>query len=238
MRRTMGRPVPYRQLTLALAGAALLALAAAGTTQIDRMIDLLDRVRDAGPAGWLAFAGVYLVATVCAAPASFLQGAAGFLLGPLWGFAAASAASVACSAVNFLLARTVLRRAVTGWMARDPSFRAVDAAIGDGGAYLVGLLRLSPLSPFNVISYALGLTRVSLPSYLLGTWVGSVPAVLLYSYIGSTVRELGDLLDGRSLSSAGPQAVILGCTAAATVLVARFARRALSEALRGAAEPT
>lgn len=225
-----------RRLLAAGALLALIALAAAGTSQIDRMIAGLEWVRGAGPIGWVVFAAVYVGATVAAVPASFLHGAAGFLLGPIGGFVVASIGSTGSSCISFMLGRTALRSLVAERAARDPLFRAVDASIGEGGAYLVALLRLSPLSPFNLISYGLGVTRVPLRQYVLGTWVGSIPPVALFAYIGSTVGDLADLLGGGAVQGMAPRIVVLVCTLVASLLVARFAQRALNRALEARAE--
>lgn len=234
----MDLPRPIRRLLIALAVLVGLGVVALATSQIDQLIALLEWVRTAGPKGWLAFAVVYLFASLLMAPASFLQGSAGFLLGPIWGFVAASLMSVGSGMISFILARTVLRDVVAARVQRDPSFHAIDGAIGDGGAYLVGLLRLSPLSPFNVMNYALGLTKVTPLQYLAGTWLGSIPAVLLYSYVGSTVSSLTELAEGGAARDFTPQLVILGCTLVATVLVARYAQQALKRALAAAPEPS
>jgi len=210
---------------------ALLVLAAAGTHSLDQMVLMLEWVREAGPVGWFVFGLLYLVCTLLMLPASFLQGSAGFLLGPIAGFGVASAASVCSGLVAFALGRTVLRGPVARRVARDPRFTAIDHAIGDGGTYLVALLRLSPLSPFNVFNYALGLTRVRPRDFALGTWLGSIPAIFLYSWIGSTVGSLADLATGNASGDTTVQVVVLVCTVIASLLVARFAQQALKRAL-------
>ncbi len=198
---------------------------------LDSLIALLNWVQDAGPRGYVAFAGVYLAATLLMAPASFLQGSAGFLFGPVWGWLAASAMSTGCGTVSFLLARTVLRKWVESKVVRDERFEAVDGAIGDGGAYLVALLRVSPVSPYNVVNYMLGLTQVSLGRYVLGTWLGSIIPVALYVYVGSTVGSIADLVDGSATEAHWVQWVGLVTTLIATIGVTRMARTALKNAL-------
>ena len=46
------------------------------------------------------------------------------------------------------------------------------------------MLRLSPLFPFNLLNYGLGLSQVSLKDYVLGT-LGIVPGTMMYVYVGS-----------------------------------------------------
>lgn len=60
-------------------------------------------------------------------------------------------------------------------LAGQRKFRAVDAAIGRDGLKVVFLLRLSPLFPFSLGNYALGLSSVRLLDYVGATLVGILP---------------------------------------------------------------
>jgi uncharacterized membrane protein YdjX (TVP38/TMEM64 family) len=199
---------------------------------LDGLIGVLEWTRTAGPKGYATYALIYFVATLLVAPASFLQGSAGFLFGPLWGWLIASLLSTAFGTVNFLLARTVLRKWVEARVARDERFESINTAIGDGGVYLVALLRVPPVSPYNVVCYVLGLTQVSLSRYVLGTWLGSLVPVTLYCYLGSTVGSLTELMEGGGATDAGwVQGLGLVTTLIATAGVARYANIALKKAL-------
>lgn len=194
---------------------------------------LVDWVKGAGLLGALVYAAAYILAAVLMLPGAVLTAGGGFAYGPVLGTAIVSPVSVVAATVSFLLGRTVAR----GWIARrtatDPRFRAVDAAIGEHGLKIVLLLRLSPLLPFNVLNYALGLTRVRLRDYVLGSAIGMFPGTALYVYIGSLVRDLA-LADGPAReSSARLILTVVGvlATAAASVVIARVARRALADEL-------
>lgn len=49
---------------------------------------------------------------------------------------------------------------------------------------MVFLLRLSPLVPFNLLNYALGLTAVPLLPYIASSWAGMLPGTFAYVYLG------------------------------------------------------
>ncbi len=49
-----------------------------------------------------------------------------------------------------------------------PIFDAIDTAIADNGWKIVLLIRLSPVIPFNVINYVLGITVRFAPTILAG----------------------------------------------------------------------
>jgi uncharacterized membrane protein YdjX (TVP38/TMEM64 family) len=198
--------------------------------EIDTIGELVAWMRDAGAPGVLVYALVYAAAAVCLVPGSILMVAAGVAYGPIWGTLIASPASALAATAAFLVGRTVARRRVAAWAARDPRFAAIDAAVGDRGLTLIVLLRLSPLIPFNVVNYALGLTRVRTRDYALGSLVGMLPVTFLYVYAGSIAGDLaraGEAGAGQPWRTTASIAGF-GVTAAVTIYVTRLAKRALS----------
>jgi uncharacterized membrane protein YdjX (TVP38/TMEM64 family) len=195
------------------------------------------RVEALGAWGPPVFVAGYVVATVLCLPGSLLTLAAGVLFGlvrgALYVFVAATlGATAAC-----VIARHLARGAVERWLGGDPRIRAVDEAVGAGGWRLVALLRLSPAVPFNLLNYALGLTRVPLRDVVLGS-VGMLPGTVLYVYSGTLLRGLADLGGGaaRPRGAGGWALLALGlvATAAVTVLITRGARRALARSTSSA----
>jgi uncharacterized membrane protein YdjX (TVP38/TMEM64 family) len=51
----------------------------------------------------------------------------------------------------------------------NQKFKQIDRAIGEQGAKLIFLLRLSPLIPFNLSNYLYGLTAVKFWPYFLAS---------------------------------------------------------------------
>jgi uncharacterized membrane protein YdjX (TVP38/TMEM64 family) len=197
-------------------------------------VALADRLRGAGAKGVLIFVAVYVVAEVALIPGSLLTMAAGFAYGPTGGILVASPASVLAATAAFLLGRTVLRSWIRKKTAAAPTLRAIDRAIGRNSFKLILLLRLSPLIPFNVLNYALGLSDANLGRYVVASLVGMLPGTFLYVYLGSLATTAAGLADaGRS---GGPQRLILTisglvATVVVVVLVTRAARRALEQEL-------
>jgi uncharacterized membrane protein YdjX (TVP38/TMEM64 family) len=195
---------------------------------------LADGLRRRGAAGVALFLAVSSVAEIAMVPGSWLTLAAGFAYGPFRGLLVALTASVLGSTAAFLLARTVLREWVTPAQERSVKLRALNNAVSRNGFRLILLLRLSPLIPFNVLNYALGLSDVSLGRYVLASTIGMIPATLMYAYLGSLATAATSLAEagahhGRqqvALAIAG-----LAATVGAVVVVARAARRALEAEL-------
>lgn len=205
-----------------------------------RMIDLprlilsfVDWVRQAGLIGVLSFSLVYLGAAVLLVPASILTLGAGFVWGPLLGLVVVLPSALVSATVAFLLGRTVARSWVQERVAGS-RFRAIDEAVEHGGVRLVVLLRLSPLFPFHLLNYSLGLTRLSARDYLVGTAIGMVPGTFLYLYLGSLVTSASQLASGErpaGLLGTAFSAVGFVATVVVTVWVTRTARTALSKTL-------
>ena len=200
-----------------------------------RLVTVVAWIRDQGPAGSALFAAVYVAAAVLLLPGSVLTIGAGFAYGPLWGLVLISPVSVLAATTAFLLGRTIARDWVARRLGQDPRLAAIDAAVGQSGFKIVLLLRLSPVFPFNVLNYTLGLTRVRLRDFVLGSWIGMLPGTVLYVYIGSLVTSASELASGDHQSSGVAGRVLLvvglGATLAVVVLVTRIARKALKHAL-------
>ncbi len=60
---------------------------------------------------------------------------------------------------------------------------------------MVILMRLTPIIPYNVFNYAMGVTSLSLRDFVFGS-VGMIPNTAMNIYIGVNLDGLGDLIDG------------------------------------------
>ena len=201
-------------------------------------VALAERLRGSGAKGVLIFVAVYIIAEVALVPGSLLTMAAGFAYGPIGGLFVASPASVLAATVAFLLGRTVLRGWIRKKTSSSPALRAIDRAIGKNSFRLILLLRLSPLIPFNVLNYALGLSDAHLGRYVVASLVGMLPGTFLYVYLGSLATTAADLADASR--GGGPQRLALtivglAATVAVVAVVTRTARRALEEELSASA---
>ncbi len=231
-----------RRTVLWVLGAAAVVAALVLLPVNQWLLWLVERIQDMGALGATVFVVAYVAATVLLLPGSILTLGAGFAYGPVYGTLLVMLASNLGANAAFLLGRTVMRERVGRRIAGDARFSAVDAAVGAQGFRVVLLLRLSPLLPFNLLNYALGLTRVRQRDYALASLIGMFPGTLLYVYLGSLVTNVTQLTSGQRPDS-GPWGRVLFwgglvATVAVTVLITRMARRALDSALRQAASPS
>jgi uncharacterized membrane protein YdjX (TVP38/TMEM64 family) len=192
-----------------------------------------------GPVGPLVFVLGYAIATVAFVPGSLLTLAGGAIFGvaqgTLWVFLGASLGAIAA----FLVARYVARGTVERRIARYPRFAALDEAIARQGRKIVFLLRLSPVFPFVLLNYALGLTSVRLVDYALAC-VGMLPGTLLYVYYGKVVGDVAALAAGAAPERGAADYALLGLGLVATLVVTTIVTRIATRALRAStalAEP-
>jgi uncharacterized membrane protein YdjX (TVP38/TMEM64 family) len=222
-------------LRLAAFGAVLVALAVLPLVLPlqEPIREFLDWVRGLGPWGLVALALFWIPAAVLLVPGTLITLAGGALFGVPQAVAAISLGSTAGACAAFLVGRGVARPWVERQIAANARFQAIDRAIAAQGFKIVLLLRLSPVFPYNLLNYALALTRVSFRDYALASWLGMLPGTLMYVYIGSTVGELAALFTKRERTAAEIIFFFVGLavTVVATVYVTRLAKRALDRAI-------
>ncbi len=186
-------------------------------------------VQDLGAIGYLIFAIIYIIATVALFPGAILTLAAGLAFG-LWGFPIVVVAATIGASLAFLVGRYLARDAVEKRWGDSDRFKAIDSAVSEEGWKIVGLLRLSPLIPFNLQNYIYGLTDIKFWHYVAATFFGIMPGSLMYVYFGAAGKAAvadddgGDPVLKWSLFGAGLVATII-----VTVLVTRKAKAKLDE---------
>lgn len=225
---------PRTNLIVAVAAVALVVAIGSFLPVRPWTLALAGEVRGAGARGVLLFVVAYIVATVALLPGSVLTLAAGFAYGPLGGLLVASPASVIAATIAFLLGRSVLRGWVERQIATSPRARALDRAVGRDSFRLILLLRLSPVIPFNVLNYALGISEARLGRYVAASFLGMLPGTWMYVYLGSLATTAAGLSDASRAGASGRLSLTLvglAATLAVVVLVTRSARRALDEEL-------
>jgi uncharacterized membrane protein YdjX (TVP38/TMEM64 family) len=232
------RPVSPIHLLLVLA--LVVGLVAAGREAAGLLPRFAAWVESLGVWGPVVFVLGYIVATVAFVPGSLLTLGAGAIFGLVQGTLLVLAGATLGASAAFLVSRYLARGAVERRLAGNVRFAAIDRAVGEQGRKIVLLLRLSPVFPFNLLNYALGLTRVRFPDFLAAS-VGMLPGTLLYVYYGKVAGDVARLAGGGAVPKGPGYYAVLGLGLAATVLVTtivtRTARRALEEATGGDRDP-
>lgn len=232
------RPGPSRiPWKLALIVAALMVVFA-----MSRLADVQGALRGAlewieglGLVGAVVYIVLYILACVFLVPGTILSLGAGAIYGVVKGVLLTSIASTLGATAAFLVGRYLARDWVASRIAGNPRFEAIDRAVAKEGWKIVGLTRLSPVFPFNVLNYVYGLTPVSLRDYFFASWIGMLPGTFLYVYLGAAAGEIA-ALGGETERTPAQYALLalgLAATVAVTVLITRLARNALKQQVGG-----
>jgi len=208
----------------------LLYLGRSAGAHVPRFAEWVDGL---GPLGPVVFIVGYAIAVVAFVPGSLLTLAAGAIFGLVEGTTYVFVAATLGATVAFGLARHGARAAIERRIEGDVRFEALDRAIAADGRKIVFLLRLSPVFPFNLLNYALGLTRVSLADYVIAS-LGMIPGTLLYVYTGKIAGDIAAVAGGAAPARGAGYWAVLGlgllATAAVTIYVTRLAQQALAAA--------
>lgn len=204
------------------------------------LADLVDHLRVAGPAGWVAFVASDVVGALLVAPLWLMSGIAGYVYGFAHGFALAITGVVLGAFVAFGLGHLGLRGLMTPREEERGLLRSIHRAVGHDGLRIVLLLRISVL-PQAMLSYVFATTPLRFRDFAIATSIGLVPATLIHVYVGSIVRDIAALLAGDAAPPGVLRWVILGGAAIASltamIVVTRVARRALKKADEAGALP-
>lgn len=178
-----------------------------------RWVERADRL---GP---MLFVALFAAATVLFLPGSVLTLMGGALFGPVWGTLFNLVGATLGATLAFLVARHV----AADWVARRTRgrLRRLVAGVEAEGWRFVAFTRLVPLFPFNLLNYALGLTRIGFWPYAATSFVSMLPATFAYTWLGHAGRHA--LQGGEDLIGKGLLALaLLALVAFLPRLVGRF----------------
>lgn len=218
-------------LLVVVALAVVVALTLGGKPLSGAVIRFAEWVQSLGAWGPVVFILGYVAATVAFAPAFLLTLAAGVIFGLAKGALYTFVGATIGASLAFLIARYGARRAIEKKIAGNPKFAAIDGAVSKEGLKIVSLLRLSPVFPFNLLNYALGLTKVRFIDYLLACFA-MIPGTILYVYYGTAAGSLAEVASGKAGAQGATKWISLGVGILATLLVTTFITRLASKALK------
>ncbi len=218
-------------LKIALAVAAVIALVLVGRElggEIPRFAAWVDSLGLWGP---LVFILGYAAATVAFVPGSLLTLAAGAIFGLARGTLFVFVGASLGASTAFLVARHLARSAIERRLEGRPRFQGIDRAVAKEGLKIVFLLRLSPVFPYNLLNYGLGLTRVRFRDYAIAC-LGMIPGTFLYVYYGKALGSIAAVAGGAEIERDAGYWIVLGLGLAATVVVTAIVTRIAGRALK------
>jgi uncharacterized membrane protein YdjX (TVP38/TMEM64 family) len=168
-------------------------------------------------------------------PASLFGVLGGMLFGVVKGFAICGSSLLAAALISFFFARYFFRTASRRIAGRVLDLDRLEARLAKHGWRYALMIRASPIAPFGITSYGLGLMPITLREYLLTT-LAAFPFLFVCVYFGSVGGFLigaGGEIDrnaiGRLALAFSAATVLLGIV---TYILPKFIRRMLGPDLR------
>lgn len=103
----------------------------------------------------------------------------GWIGGAVLSWTSSMVGAIACFGIAKLYGRSAVAK-LTGKTALE----SVDKFFEKFGAKSIFIARLLPFMPFDIVSYAAGLTPMKFIPFVLATGLGQLPATIIYSYAG------------------------------------------------------
>jgi uncharacterized membrane protein YdjX (TVP38/TMEM64 family) len=189
---------PWREIGFTLAGIALLAVlvlavpalreACGAAIQGDtaKVRSEIDGLGDGGPLLILALA---LIHAFVFYPAEIIDAAAGFVYGFFPALLLMMVGWLLSGFLCFVIGRSVGRPLLDRWFGKE-RFERIEAMVERGGPTLLLAMRLIPIVPFSLVSYAAGAARVPAWRFLWTTAVGYLPITAISVYFGTRLEGL------------------------------------------------
>lgn len=135
------------------------------------------------------FLAAHIIANAIGIPGTVFVVVGGAVYGLWWGTLWSVIGATLGAIAAFCLARYLLHGWFSNQFKHNVYVQKISHALCKKGFSCVLTIRISPISPFNIVNFALGLTPVSVRDYALGTALGIIPGTLIYTWLGVTGAE-------------------------------------------------
>lgn len=194
-----GKPrIPLVELATTLAGVGLVAVGVLAVPELREAFSAAirgdhDAVREeiGGLGAWgpLLILALTLIHAVVFYPAEIVNAAAGYAYGFWPALALVMVGWVLSGLICFAIGRSVARPLLDRWLGEE-RFERIEAAIERGGPALLLAMRLVPILPFSIVSYAAGAARVPAWRFAWTTAVGYLPITAIFVYFGTRLESI------------------------------------------------
>lgn len=209
--------LPLTEIAITLVGIGLLALlvfaveplreAAQAAVEGDNA-EVRHQIDRLGAAGPLLILALTLLHAVVFYPAEIVDAAAGFAYGFFPALLLMMVGWVLSGLICWAIGHRVARPLLDRWFGAA-RFERAERAIERGGPALLLAMRLIPILPFSIVSYAAGAARVPAWRFIWTTAVGYLPITAIAVYFGTRLEGLS-LTDPLVFGSALALLALLG----------------------------
>ncbi len=139
-------------------------------------------IRSYGLLASVIFILLSCIATILLLPAAFMA----FIGGYVFGFTHGLIVNIIGSALGVMCAFLIGRYIATDWVRSRLDNKAGEIVNGVErlGWRFVALFRLTPFVPFDILNFALGITKISVWRYMWASAVFMLPGMVTYTYLG------------------------------------------------------
>jgi uncharacterized membrane protein YdjX (TVP38/TMEM64 family) len=192
------RRLPLAEIAVTLAGIAMMAVIVVAVDPLRDSVTALiqgdhDEVREEidslGLAGPLLILALCLLHSVVFYPAEIVDAAAGFAYGFFPALALVMFGWLLNGLVCWAIGQSVARPLFDRWFGEE-RFERVERAIERGGPTLLLAMRLIPILPFSIVSYAAGAARVPIWRFVWTTLLGYLPITAISVYFGTRLEGM------------------------------------------------
>ena|SRR5215212_7603228 len=209
--------LPWAEIGVTLLGLALMALVVIAVDPLRDSVtaalkgdhdEVRDQIDELGAWGPLLILALAILHAIVFYPAEIVDAAAGFAYGFFPALLLVMAGWMLNGLVCWAIGQSIARPLLDRWLGAE-RFERIEATIERGGATLMIAMRLIPILPFSIVSYAAGAARVPLPRFLWTTAVGYLPITAISVYFGTRLEGLS-LTDPLVLGSGLALLALLG----------------------------
>jgi uncharacterized membrane protein YdjX (TVP38/TMEM64 family) len=201
--------LPLLEIAITLAGIAVMAAiviavdplrdSAAAAIQGDHE-EVREQIDQLGIGGPLLILALCLLHSVVFYPAEIVDAAAGFAYGFFPALALVMTGWILNGLICWAIGQSIARPLLDRWFGEE-RFERVERSIERGGPTLLLAMRLIPILPFSIVSYAAGAARVPLWRFVWTTLLGYLPITAISVYFGTRLEGLS-LTDPLAIGSA------------------------------------
>ena len=94
-----------------------------------------------------------------------------------------------------IIGRYIFRELFVEWVQKHKIMRAIDIALHKKGIKIILLLRMTPIMPFSILNYAIGVTSVRVSDFFIGG-VGCIPEMVIILYFGTAISNIKKAAQG------------------------------------------
>ena len=147
--------------------------------------DIKNYVESFGKLGPIIYIIMFSLVPLTLFPDSILAISSGLIFGLVNGYIYTAIGALIGGTISFYISRKL------GKKLTKEKLDKVENMINERGFFIVLMLRLIPLFPFDVISYGSGLTSIRYKDFLLATFFGTIPGIFVFVNIGAQSVNIG-----------------------------------------------